>query len=101
MRVAAMMPGYMRATHRGLLGGLSYCQQPSSIRKGWGRTLQDLDLRRVGFASALQGPAVDKVQHHAVGELLSVLVGRIGGLEFTEMESLDSALLLIVSNNPD
>lgn len=59
-----------------------------------GLTLQNLSLRNVGFARALQCPSVDEVEDYAVGQLLSVLVGWVRGAELAEVEALDDALLV-------
>lgn len=57
-----------------------------------GLTLQDVGLQGGGLASTLQRPAVDEVKDHAVGELLLVLVGRVGSLELGEVEAFSKTL---------
>ena len=59
-------------------------------------TLQNLGLRRVCLARALQRSAINKVQDDAVGQLLSVLIWRVWSAEVAEVETLDDSLLVVL-----
>jgi hypothetical protein len=67
--------GCMQARHRVLLGELKGGLVTVVSSMVGGLTLQNLGLRNVRLARTLQRPSVDEVQHHAVWQLLSVLVG--------------------------
>jgi hypothetical protein len=86
--------GCRQARRRALLGGLD--RRVSYCISGWteGLTLQNLGLRNVRFARTLQRSAVDKIEHYAVGQLLSVLVGWIRCAELAEVEALNYALFV-------
>jgi hypothetical protein len=66
------------------------------------KDLEDLRLSHVSLGSALEGSTVDEVKHHAVGQLLSVLIRRVGCAEFAQVEALGNTfrLLLGVSGTP-
>lgn len=64
-------------------------------------TLQNLGLRCVCLARALQRSAINKVQDNTVGQLLSVLVWRVWGAEVAEVETLDDSLLVVLGRAED
>jgi hypothetical protein len=53
-----------------------------------------MSLRHVRLASALQCPAVDKVEDNAVGQLLTILIRWVWRAELAEVEALDDALFV-------
>ena len=64
-------------------------------------TLQNLGLRNVRLAGALQGPPIHKVKNYAVREFLPILVGWVWRAEVAKVEALDSTLLVVFRRTQD
>lgn len=67
----------------------------SNENEGRGKlTLQNMRLRTICLARALQRPPVDKVEHDTVWQLLSILIWGIRRAEVAEVEAPDNALFI-------
>ena len=64
-------------------------------------TLQNLGLRNVRLACALQGSSVHEIKHYAVGKFLTILVRWVWGAEVAKVEALDDALLVMLRGAED
>lgn len=93
--VLTTAPDYTPTTHHALLLRLFHRQLSLHTQGHFKKlTLQHLRLRRIRLTRTLQRPSVTKIQHHAIRQLLAVLVRWIRGAELAEVEALDDSLFV-------